>query len=112
MGIRGRASDNVMNDLLWYEASFPGPPNSPYEAGTFLLSIRFHPGHPYMPPRIRFITKLYHCNVSSDTGALSIDMLADQWSPALTIGKVIMGIMSLLPHPNPGVPFEPEIARL
>ena len=36
----------------------------------------------------------------------------DQWSPALTISKVLLSISSLLTDPNPNDPLVPEIAQV
>jgi len=108
----GMPLTQVMKNLHCWEVSFPGPIDSPYEDGTFLLSFRFHRDHPYKPPHARFITKVYHCNISSETGVISLDILADQWSPALTLSKTVLGIQSLLDQPNPADPIEVEIARL
>jgi len=99
------------DDLFHWGATLLGPVDSVYEGGIFQLNIRFPADYPFKPPKITFITKIYHPNVNAD-GAICLDILKDQWSPALTISKVLLSICSLLTDPNPDDPLVPEIAKM
>lgn len=67
--------------------------------------------YPFKPPKLRFKTRIYHCNVSSG-GEICLDILKDKWSPALTLAKVLVSLSSLLTDPNPADPLEASIAQL
>ena len=94
-----------------WQATIMGPEDSPYHQGVFFLNIHFPPDYPFKPPKITFTTKIYHCNINSN-GSICLDILKDQWSPALTISKVLLSISSLLTDANPDDPLVPEIANL
>lgn len=102
----GPKDDNMYN----WTATIFGPPDSPYAGGTFFLSVTFTDNYPFTPPKFKFITKIYHPNIAPD-GRICMDILKSQWSPALTVSKVLLSICSLLDDPNPDDPLVPDIAR-
>lgn len=98
------------DDLFEWKAVIMGPSESNYQGGVFYLAIRFPADYPFKPPKVTFQTKIYHPNVN-ENGGICLDILKDQWSPALTISKVLLSISSLLTDPNPDDPLVPDIAR-
>ncbi|CAE6491314.1 unnamed protein product [Rhizoctonia solani] len=103
----GPSGDNMFN---WI-GTIMGPGDSPYAGGIFFLAIHFPCDYPFKPPKISFITKVYHPNINAN-GSISVDILRDQWSPSLSISKTLLSICSLLTDPNPDDPLVPEIAHL
>ena len=102
----------ISNDNLFkWEATIIGPEDSPYEGGIFFLNIHFPTDYPSKPPKIIFTTKIYHPNIYHD-GSISLDILKDQWCPALTITKTLLSISALLSNPNPDNPINYEAAQL
>jgi len=99
------------DDFFIWEAMIFGPSDSPFVGGIFRLKICFPSEYPFKPPLITFRTKIYHPNISA-AGNICLDILKGQWSPALSISKVLLSILSLLTDANPADPLVPEIADI
>lgn len=97
------------DNLYEWVSTILGPPGSVYEGGIFFLDIHFSPEYPFKPPKVTFRTRIYHCNINSQ-GVICLDILKDNWSPALTISKVLLSICSLLTDCNPADPLVGSIA--
>ncbi|XP_041987361.1 ubiquitin-conjugating enzyme E2-22 kDa [Aricia agestis] len=93
------------------QGEIAGPPETPYEGGTFLLEIKIPDTYPFNPPKIRFMTKIWHPNVSSVTGAICLDILKDQWAAALTLRTVLLSIQALLAAAEPEDPQDAVVAK-
>jgi ubiquitin-conjugating enzyme (huntingtin interacting protein 2) len=61
---------------------------------------------------MKFICKVWHPNISSQTGAICLDILKDQWSPALTIKTALLSLQALLFSPEPSDPQDAEVANM
>lgn len=81
------AAGPVGEDMFHWAATLIGPDNSPYAGGVFNLDIMIPQDYPFKPPKVTFLTKIYHCNVNAD-GEICLDILKGAWSPAITILKV------------------------
>ena len=61
---------------------------------------------------MRFMTKIWHPNISSQTGAICLDILKNEWTPALTIRTALISLQALLCAPEPDDPQDAEVARM
>lgn len=60
---------------------------------------------------MRFETKIWHPNISSVTGAICLDILKNEWTPALTIRTALISLQALLCAPEPKDPQDAEVAK-
>ena len=97
------------DNLYKWKAVIQGPEGSPYENGSFQLEIEIPIEYPFKPPKMKFVTKIYHPNVKSD-GSICSDVLTEGWSPQLKISEVLLTLRNLMTEPNPENPLEPDIA--
>lgn len=107
----GCSAGPINDDMFKWEGMIMGPADSPFAGGMFKLVIHFPTEYPFKVPHVQFRTRIYHPNINS-SGGICLDILKSQWSPALTISKVLLSILSLLTDPNPDDPLMPDIAQL
>jgi peroxin-4 len=84
------------DSILQWTALLKGPPDTPYEGGVFQLSITCGSDYPLAPPSIKFITKVFHPNVHFKTGAVCLDILKKEWSPAWGLQAACRAVLALL----------------
>jgi ubiquitin-conjugating enzyme E2 D/E len=98
-------------NLLKWTASIEGPEGSPYAGGRFELTIEYPANYPLKPPIVRCVTKIYHPNIDSNTGFIGLNILKNEWCPALTINTTLLSIQAFLSDPDSDDALIPEIAR-
>lgn len=117
--------------MVWQAVIF-GPEDTPWEGGTFNLLMEFSEDYPNKPPKVRFVSAIFHPNgeckhasprrtlgrrpgpalaVYKD-GNICLDLLQSQWSPIYEVASVLTSIRSLLSDPNPSSPANPEAAAM
>ncbi|PPD73472.1 hypothetical protein GOBAR_DD29605 [Gossypium barbadense] len=107
-GISGAPQDN--NIMFWNAVIF-GPDDTPWDGGTFKLTLQFMEDYPNKPPTVRFVSRMFHPNIYAD-GSICLDILQNQWSPIYDVAAILTSIQSLLCDPNPNSPANSEAARM
>src|SRR5579871_200544 len=100
-----------VKDMTHWIGWILGPDDTPYAGGKFHLTMDFPADYPFKPPEMRFITRIYHPNIST-TGEICLDILHSQWSPALGIRNLLISLCSLLTDPNPEHGLNKEAMKL
>ena len=101
----------INDDINTWNATIIGPEKTPYESGVFKLSIDFPDNYPFKPPKVKFNTRIFHPNINKE-GNICLDILNKNWSPALTVSKLLLSISSLLSDPNPDDPLDIRAAEV
>ncbi|KAF6137971.1 hypothetical protein GIB67_041844 [Kingdonia uniflora] len=98
-------------DLKHLCGTITGPVGTPYEGGLFHIDIRLPESYPFGPPKMQFKTKVWHPNISSQNGAICLDILKENWSPALNLKTTMLSLQALLSTPVPDDPLDGVVAR-
>ena len=67
------------NNIMLWNAVICGPKETPFEDGTFKLTIEFSEEYPFKPPEVKFVSKMFHPNIFEEDGQVDT-----HWSPAYT----------------------------
>ncbi|WP_425929847.1 ubiquitin-conjugating enzyme E2 [Pseudomonas sp. NyZ201] len=90
----------VGDDFYHWQATVMGPRDTPYEGGVFFLDVQFPREYPAKPLKLVFKTRIWHPNIDED-GEIGLEILDENWSPALTLSKVLNSVTALLVDPEP-----------
>uniref|UniRef100_A0A182S9A6 E2 ubiquitin-conjugating enzyme n=2 Tax=Neocellia TaxID=44535 RepID=A0A182S9A6_9DIPT len=100
----------VNDNFTELRGEIAGPPDTPYEGGKFMLEITVPETYPFNPPKVKFMTKIWHPNISSVTGAICLDILKDNWAAAMTLRTVLLSLQALLAAAEPDDPQDAVVA--
>ena len=97
-------------NFLEWDIILEGPQDTPYSGGEFKMRFNFPENYPFKPFECKFLTRVYHPNVSSN-GNVCLLELKNKWSNATTVMKILQSIESILMNPNPDDPLDEDIAQ-
>ncbi|PGH14632.1 hypothetical protein AJ79_02967 [Helicocarpus griseus UAMH5409] len=98
------------DNLRHFDVTLQGPADSPYQDGTFVLQLFLPDNYPMVAPKVQFLTKIYHPNIDG-IGRVCLDVLKNNWSPALQIRTILLSIQALLGAPNAADPLAADVAK-
>ena len=101
----------VDNDIRHWKGRIKGPIDTCYQGGIFDVDIVIPNEYPFKPPKMKFDTKIWHPNISSVTGAICLDILKNEWTPALTIRTALISLQALMCEPVPNDPQDAVVAK-
>ena len=93
-------------------AIIQGPSDTPYEGGTFQLDIRVENSYPINPPKITFLTKVFHPNIHYTSGEICLDILKKEWSPVWNLQTTCRAIIALLASPDAESPLNCDAGNM
>lgn len=111
------------DDPFHWTVVIPGPADTLYESGLFRAELAFPRDYPVMPPRMRFVSEMWHPNVYKDgTVCISIlhppgddphgyEMAGERWSPVHTVESILLSVISMLASPNDESPANIDAAK-
>lgn len=109
--VPGVTIDLVQDNIVNWNVKIQGPAGTPYEGGTFIVNVDFSDNYPFKCPNMKFVTKIYHPNIKTETGEICAEAIKNSWVPTLNANFIIKMLVELISNPNGEAPQEPEIAR-
>lgn len=88
-----------------------GPEGTPFVGGRFIVNVDFSDNYPFKPPKIKFLTKIYHPNVKTDTGEICMQAIESKWVPTLNASFIAQAVMTLIRSPSADNALEVDIAN-
>jgi len=95
-----------------------------YGGGCFRAKLLFPSEYPLMPPKMKFLTPIFHPNIYAG-GEVCISILhppeedkygyesaAERWSPVQTPETILLSVISMLSSPNDESPANIEAGKL
>ncbi|XP_056299208.1 uncharacterized protein LOC130212098 [Pseudoliparis swirei] len=98
------------SDFTFWKILMEGPPDTPYERGTFELFCQFGSDYPVKPPLVRFVTRVYHCNINS-VGRICHNIFDRNYHAQITMRDVLNAVYGLLIIPEPEDPLDSILAE-
>ncbi|ELA46014.1 hypothetical protein VCUG_02490 [Vavraia culicis subsp. floridensis] len=113
-----------LKDYSTWDIYINGSEGSLYEGTVLHAAIEFSSDYPITPPKMRFVSKMFHPNIYSD-GKVCISTLHvadddpsayespdEKWTPVHGIRTIVLGVISILNEPNIVSPANVDASKM
>lgn len=107
----GISVETIEDNFMKLKGEMVGPSGTPYEGGNYCLEIKIPERYPFEPVKVRFLTKIWHPNISSVTGAICLNILTDDWAACISLRTVLISLQALLSAAEPDDPLDAVVAK-
>ncbi len=73
---------------------YAGPKDTPYDGGVFKVDIQLDDQYPFVPPKMKFTTRVWHPNVSSQSGAICLDVSGASPSHSAAVARAAPRVLT------------------
>ena len=87
----GISATPIDDNLHQWEALIFGPDDTIWEGGIFKLHMEFSEDYPNKPPKVKFLTQMFHPNIYND-GSICLDILQHMWAPVYDVSSILTSI--------------------
>jgi len=111
------------SSIFEWQVLIVGPPDTLYEGGFFKAILKFPHDYPLNPPKMNFISEIWHPNVYAN-GDVCISILhppgedkygyesaSERWLPIHTVESILISVISMLSSPNSDSPANIDAAK-
>jgi len=99
------------SNLFEWQVYISGPPGTDFESGIFKALMSFPEDYPNAPPKMKFVSDIWHPNVYPDGGVCisilhtpdpmnSQERAEETWRPIQTVESILVSVCSMLADPN------------
>jgi len=103
-------------NLLEWSIVIIGPPDTIHEGAFYKALLTFPPEYPLLPPKMRFVSDMWHPNIYKEDGTVCISILhapgddqygyedaGERWMPVHSVESILLSVISLLSSESPNL---------
>lgn len=94
--------DDQRNDLFRLRLAVK-PTSGLWAGGSFLFEVEVAQDYPFSRSKVKCLTPAYHPNIDEATGAVCLNILREDFAPAIRVEQMCQGVLFLMLIPEPGL---------